>query len=246
MEPDILSAPLPFWLAGLLIFRAGNKQCHTPSRHANIYCQISSALKAHIFMWSSFLLPGLLQSTPPGPPPVFHIAARINFQARKFKHSVLLKVLQWLLPAWFFLEGQPPFEDFRSTMDSHPMEKIKMYILSEAHPHPQDNTLTPQPVLVLTTGLASTSLTSVCFLYLHALAILNYLQFLLYFLLFPAFMLCSCCSLCLECSPQFYAPDRFYSFVYSAEASSFQQPSQTIPGRHRHSCFPYFVLKSPV
>lgn len=145
-----------------------------------------------------------------------------------------------------FWRVRPPFEDFRSTMDSHPMEKIKMYILSEAHPHPQDNTLTPQPVLVLTTGLASTSLTSVCFLYLHALAILNYLQFLLYFLLFPAFMLCSCCSLCLECSPQFYAPDRFYSFVYSAEASSFQQPSQTIPGRHRHSCFPHFVLKSPV
>lgn len=110
----------------------------------------------------------------------------------------------WLGSFW---RVRPPFENFRSTMDSHPMEKIKMYILLEAHPHPQDNTWTPQPILVLTTGLASTSFTSVCFWYLHALAILNYLQFLLYFLLFPAFVLCSCCSLCLECSPQFYAPD---------------------------------------
>lgn len=108
---------------------------------------------------------------PPACPPHFWIK-------KVSKGVVLLKNLEWVPLAWFFLDSQATVWYLRSMVDSHPGVGggwRELYILPKAQPHRGVNVWIHQPALDLTSVLASSSLASICFSHL-ALAVLNYLQ----------------------------------------------------------------------
>lgn len=149
---------------------------------------------------------------------------------------------------WFgsFCKVRPPSENFRSTTDSpHPGRKKKKHIMPEAHPHPQDNIWTLSLHWFSQLALVSANFTSYCLLFLSSC--FGHIEFAVSHTL--SAVSCSCALLmlflCLECPPQFQPPDRFLFFlVLSGSITS--SAVFTMPGRHRQSHFPHFVLKPPV
>lgn len=124
-------------------------------------------------------------------------------------------------------------------------EKKKKHIMPEAHPHPQDNIWTLSLHWFSQLALVSANFTSYCLLFLSSC--FGHIEFAVSHTL--SAVSCSCALLmlflCLECPPQFQPPDRFLFFlVLSGSITS--SAVFTMPGRHRQSHFPHFVLKPPV
>ena len=129
---EAILPPSPFGWQGFCLSGQATTVSHTQQACkyllSNLWCFLDLYFHGEPFLW-----PGLLQWTPHRPQLLLHVAARIIIGTSKFNHNVLLRIFQWLLLAWFFLEGQARLlsDNAQSTMDSHPRRE-QMCILPEA------------------------------------------------------------------------------------------------------------------